>query len=132
MSGNMKVFGNTGKDMYLAEKAVMLVGEEGMGPDSRVEIEISDGVLTNKVYGEYNYEGGDLVYTITAGDRSLTDPEFVTVTQKIEDETEDSDGNGAGIVLPIVGEGIAILAIVGGILLIIGKKKKKGEDEEQK
>lgn len=132
MSGNMKVFGNTGKDMYLAEKAVMLVGEEGMGPDSRVEIEISDGVLTNKVYGEYNYEGGDLVYTITAGDRSLTDPEFVTVTQKIEDETEDSDGNGAGIVLPIVGAGIAILAIVGGILLIIGKKKKKGEDEEQK
>lgn len=139
MSGNMKVFGNTGKDMFLDAENTMIVDADGLGTDSRIEIELSEGLLTNRVFGEYGYEGGNLVYTITAGDKSMTDPEQGEVTPPggetdTSSETEKATGedqSGEVGAWPFIAAGAAIIVVIGAVLLIIGRKKSKKDEEDK-
>jgi len=101
------------------------VTAEGFGKNTKIQVQLHSGVLTNTILGQYNYEGGDLVYTITYGDRSLTDPEYVAPAEGIDTEqttqTETEDG---GNTLLYVAVGAVALLVLAAVVLILYKKKK--------
>ena len=71
MGGDMIVKDNQGGDAYFDNLVTVAVFGQGFGPKTHMEITLDKGVLTNRLYGAYDYEGGDLVYTVTYGNRSL-------------------------------------------------------------
>ena len=83
-------------------------------------MQLSGGILTNTILGAYDYEGGDLDYTVTYGTRSVTEPEYeAPLTEAAADEMKP----GSSDVWLYVGIGAAALAAIGGILLLMKKKK---------
>ena len=85
--------------------------------------------VTNRLYGAYNYEGGNQVYTITYGDRSMTEPEYdASLAYKGEQEQKKAP---AADVLLYVGIGVIALAAIGGAVLMITKKKKSAGAESK-
>ena len=127
MSGNIKVEGNENGDMYLGPTATVSIEEAGLGQDTKILVTLDSGVLTNRVFGAYNYEGGELNYTVTYGDRSVTDPEYdaslVVKTQETQDTAQGGD------VLLYAGIGVIGLAAIAATVLLILKKKKPAKAE---
>ncbi len=121
MGGNVIVKDNQGGDMMLCEDVILSNIAEGYGQDTYIHVTLSDGVLTNRLLGEYNYEGGDLDYTVTYGSRSYTEPE---VDPAWEEQTE-PDTN----VWLYVGLG-AFVAVIAVLVIILLKKKKAGRPAE--
>ena len=124
MSGNMIITDNENGDMYLGVKTTMVIGHDGLGKETKVGITLDSGVLTNRLYGEYHYEGGNQVYTVTYGSRSLTDieidetllPKKTQPAGQTQEETSD--------VLLYVGIGlVALILIVVAVILVLKKKK---------
>ena len=139
ISGNMKIHDNPGGDLYLGEKTGMLIGDELLGEDTKMVVTLHSGLLTQLVWGAYNYEGGNQQYTITYGDRSMTDPEIPTETDEpVEDPTQQGGQNVEG---PTDGQqknepkgktglivGIAAVAAVivaAAVILVAAASKKK-------
>jgi len=85
------------------------------------------------VMGAYNYEGGNLVYTLTYGDRSVTDPEYDPdmVAQAKAGEPAGEKASAQDILL-YVGIGAIGLAAVAAAALVLLKKKKAAKPEETK
>ena len=77
------------------------------------------GLLTDWVWGTYNYEGGDLKYTITYGDRSVTEPQQKEPPVETKGQTATATDN---VVLYVAVGGFAVL-ILAAVLVILGKKK---------
>ena len=137
MSGDMKVSGNTGKDMYLGDKTVVVVPDEGLGDNALIEIELSDGLITNRIYGPYDYKGGDQKYTLTKGTLSMTDPEYDASAAPVPAEEESSEaqtepGSEASLdagssATPWLIGGIAAgaVALAGAAVAIFKKKSRK-------
>ena len=136
MSGDMRITDNNGGkgDLFLGQDAKINIGLEGLGKNTLIDLELETGVLTNTIIGAYNYEGGDRFYTVTYGERSMTDLEPIpTEPAEQPEETpatepavvEQVEGS-TSIVLPIV-LGVAALAIVLVVLiwLVSSKNKKK-------
>ena len=99
-----------------------MVEEAGLGEDTKIFVTLDKGVLTNRVFGAYNYEGGNQEYTITYGDRSVTDPEYdATLIVKAE-KTENTEKDGD--LLLYVGIGVIGLVAIAAVVLLILKKKK--------
>ena len=79
------------------------------------------------MFGSYNYEGGNLVYTITYGDRSMTEPEYdeslAVKTEKPapQQETERND------TWLYVGIG-AVVLVIAAIAIVLLKKKKTPQE----
>ena len=123
MSGSMKISDNQGGDLYLGKETAIVIGEDGLAQDAHIELVMHSGLLTDWVWGAYDYEGGDLKYTITAGDRSLTEPE-----QKDPPATDEEAKPGkeiSGDVLLYAGIGIIAVAVLAAVLLILKKKSGK-------
>ena len=120
MSGDMVIKDNTGGDLYLAEGTAIAVTGEGLGQKSHVNVTIFSGVVTQWVQGVYNYEGGDLNYVLTAGNRSITDPEPIPAS---ENDQKDQDASGDILLYVIIG--VFAVAVIAVIAVIIAKKKKK-------
>ena len=139
ISGDMKIYDNPGGDLYLGEMTPMLIGGELLGEETKMVVTLHSGLLTQLVWGAYNYEGSDQLYTITYGDRSFTDPEIVTDTNEpVEDTTEPGGENvedptegqknepkgKAGLYIGI-GAVVAVIAAAAAIIVAAASKKKK-------
>ena len=124
MGGEMIVKDNEGGDMYMGEQTGIAISAEGLTGNTYMNIRLHSGFLTQLLRGAYNYEGGDTIYIVTAGTRSLTEPEVSAQAQ----DTGSTDGEDRITITPTVWIGggalaVAVIAIV-LILLILGKKKK--------
>lgn len=119
LGGDTIVKDNDGGDMYLGETTAVAVLESGLGEKTEIHVTLASGLLTNKIYGAYHYEGGNQVYTITYGDRSLTEPEY---DQALAQQGKDAK---VGDTLLYVGVGVFVLAIAAVAVLLALKKKKK-------
>ena len=125
MGGNVIVKDNVGGDMMLCDKIAIGNIAEGYGKDTYFNVTLSSGVLTNRLLGEYNYEGGDLVYTVTYGSRSWTEPEVDTARMNANDEKTAS-----GDTWLYIGLGAFVAVVAVAVVLIIVKKKKAGKPAE--
>ncbi len=116
MGGDMIVTENQGGDMYLGVKTAIALMAKGLDKNTNVNITLDSGLLTQRIYGAYNYEGGDCVYTITYGDRSMTDPEYMAPTE------EEGTGAAEDVLLYV---GIGVFAVLIAVVVVILLKKKK-------
>jgi len=134
IGGNMIIKDNQGGDFYIGEGSGIAVVNGPLGEKTHMEITLHSGTLAEHLFGVYNYEGGDLVYTVTAGDRSLTDPEAYEYYQP-EKETAQQDAQtektGSSDVLLYVGIGVIVLAVIAAAVLVVLKKKKAGKSAEK-
>ena len=121
ISGDMKVYDNQGGDMYLGNQTPMVIAQEGLGKDTKIQLTLHSGYVTQWVWGNYNYEGGDRNYTITYGDRSVTDPEEIPATDASVDSGSDS---GAGNTVLYIAVGAFAVAVIAVVVLLLLKKKK--------
>jgi hypothetical protein len=104
----------------------IMVEEAGLGQDTRIVVTLDQGVLTNRVFGKYDYEGGNLEYTITYGEKSFTEPEYdAALAVATEEKTENKGGD----VLLYAGIGVIALAAIAAAVLLILKKKKPAKAE---
>ena len=130
VGGNVIVRDNNGGDMYIGEGTGVAVVGEAIGEKAHIEIKLHSGVLSEHLFGVYGYEGGDLVYTVTAGDRSVTDPEAYQYYQEPADQDADAAGNIGNVVLYIV-VGVVAAAVIAALVLVVMKKKKAGTPAEK-
>lgn len=124
--GDLQIFGNEGTldDLYMDEGTAAGVSLQGFGENTNIKIQLHSGILTNTILGAYNYEGGDLHYTITYGDRSLTDPEYEAPTVQPEQNSQpQQEQKDKGNVILYVSVAAVVLIAVGAVLLILKKKK---------
>ena len=129
MGGDMIIIDNEGGDLYLGVMTAVGALARGYGENTRIGVTLDSGLLTQRIYGAYNYEGSDLNYLITYGNRSLTDPEVPeTVPVETEpgqtEETEPQADTGEdNTVLYLAIGGIAGLIVLAAAVLVIVKKK---------
>ena len=121
--GNMIIQDNIGGDVYM-DTGIPLVIEGALGDNSTVQVTLSDGVLTQRVFGVYHYEGEGLNYTLTAGDRSITEP------MAPEGDAADADNAGENVLL-YVSIGVFVIAVAAVVVLLVLKKKKAGIPAEE-
>jgi len=135
MSGDMRICDNKGPaDMFIDEGTTVSVGSEGLGKDTKVCVTLASGVLTNTVFGAYDYEGGDCEYVITYGDRSLYELEQVEVpvredepeTEPTVETPEEEEKKPMGVLAAVVA-GIGVLAVVVAILIFLIWKRRKSQ-----
>ena len=125
--GNIIIKDNQGGGLYLSEGSTVAIVNGPLGEKSHIEVTLHSGVLTNHLFGVYDYEGGDLVYTVTAGDRSLTEPE--DVDWGTEDSDQQTKKTATGDIWLYAGIGIVALAVIVAVVLVI--KKKAGKTAEK-
>lgn len=131
IAGDMIIKDNIGGDLYLSKGTILAVTGERLGEKSCVNLVLAEGVLSQCVFGVYNYEGGNRVYVLTAGDRSVTDPEPYGETQEETAQPDKTTEATPVNILLYVGIGIVALAAIGGVLLIVRKKKKVGSQVKE-
>jgi len=103
---------------------------DGLGQNAHIELVMDSGVVTNRILGIYHYEGGNQVYTITYGDRSMTDPEYDASLVKTDDTQKTEETANADLLL-YIGVGVVGLAAVALVVALIAKKKKAGKTAEK-
>ncbi len=119
LSGKIVVKDNQGGDAYLGEGAAIAIPGAGLAEGSYLPIDLHSGLLTRQVIGLYNYEGGDLKYLITPGDRSVTDPE----TAGNNDQQAPAAEVGDTVLYVIIG--VFAATVIAVVAVVIAKKKKK-------
>ena len=131
MGGDMQVCDNEGGDMYMGANNVIAQTAEGFGQDTKINITLDSGLLTDRVIGSYNYEGGNQVYTITYGTRSMTEPEqaLPDAEQTEPTETTEPESKGENTMLYAgVGAFALVIVAVAVIVILANRKKKKAEN----
>ena len=133
LGGDIIVKDNQGGDTYFDNLVTVAMLGQGFGPKTHMQITLDKGVLTNRLYGAYNYEGADQVYTVTYGNRSLTEPETDPELQVLEAQTADdqTQAKSTGDIVLYAGIGVVALAAIAGAVLLIGKKKKSAAAEKK-
>ena len=119
IAGNMQIADNKGGNLYLGNQTTMVIGDEGLSKDAKIQLTLHSGYVTQWVWGNYNYEGGDRNYTITYGDRSVTDPEVIPA-----EDAPAGDDSGAGNTVLYIGVGVFAVAVIAAVVLLLLKKKK--------
>lgn len=126
ISGDMLITDNQGGDLYLDKTTTLSISSAGLGKNTEMGVTLDSGLLTQRLFGSYDYEGGDCVYTVTYGDRSLTDPEYdPTMVIKPAENDQDQQKKSGTDVLLYVGIGVIALLAVGAAALVLAKKKSK-------
>lgn len=135
IGGQMIVKDNQGGDLYLGEQTTMSVNAEGLTGESCMNVKLASGLLTQRLYGTYNYEGGNCEYVVTVGNKSETNPEFdasmLPQEKPVEDPTEAPTGeaeqptNGEKSVIWIAGGAMAAVIAAVAIIIVAASKKKK-------
>lgn len=121
ISGDMIIKDNQGGDLYLCENAVMAVTGETLGEKAYIKVTLQSGVLTQWLQGVYDYEGGNGEYVVTAGSRSITDPEPIPGADSKTDSVVSGD------IWLYAGVGVFVAAVAAVVILLITKKKKAGK-----
>ena len=130
--GQMIVKDNKGGDVYYGEMVALGVDTQGLIGDTYMNITLHSGLLTQSLFGVYNYEGGNCQYTVTTGDRSVTEPEFdatmLPQQDPVEDPTSPAGEQNTNAINPVVfiggGAMAAVIAAVAIIIVAVSKKKK--------
>ena len=118
LQGKIVVKDNQGGEAYLGEGTAIAIPGEGLAEGTYLPITLHSGLLTRQVIGIYNYEGENLKYLITAGNRSVTEPE----QNGTEGKTALSGGNDWILYGAI---GLFALAVIAVLVILLVKKKKK-------
>jgi len=130
--GNVVIKDNEGGDLWMGPDVTVAIVKDGLGKDTHIELTLDSGVLTQRVWGAYHYEGGNQKYTITYGDRSVTDPEIdeSLVTQEQTNQNQTNEKKASGDIWLYVGIGAfaALVLAIGAVLIV--KKKKAGNPKE--
>lgn len=139
IAGDLVIDGNEGPcpGLYLEDGAVAAIGTGGLGENAKIRVYLQSGVLTNTLFGSYDYEGGGLEYLVTAGDRSEREYEIIeapvpeqpqetelpeeTATEPVELPTDDQSGLYWGI------GAIGAVIVAAAIAVVLGKKKSSGK-----
>ena len=124
ISGDLLITENEGGDLYLGAETTIGISSNGLGKNAKIGITLDSGLLTQRVFGSYNYEGGNQVYTITYGERSLTDPEYDPNLVAAPDVSDQQNKIAGTDVLLYAGVGIFAVAILAVAAWLILKKKK--------
>lgn len=127
LHGDIIIRDNQGGGLYFDNLVTAIVTGEGLMPKTYMEVSLDKGVLTNRLIGAYDYQGGDRVYTVTYGDRSLTQPEIDPELRQMKHEQVQTEADEEKDTLLYVIIGVIGLAVIAGAALLIGKKKKSGE-----
>lgn len=137
MSGDMYIYENEGQfnDLYISEGSFVNLTAEGLGAKAKLGVQLQSGLLTNTLIGSYDYEGGELNYTVTAGDRSVTDPEVEDLPADEEpalgdeapEEEVPAQESSNSLIIWIVAGVVLVMAVL--ILLVILLRKKKNKKE---
>ena len=126
ITGNVVIKDNEGGNLWMGPDVVIVIGADGLGEKTHIELVMDSGVLTNRLFGAYHYEGGNQVYTVTYGDRSMTEPEYDAslVPEREQTPTDSKEQAKKTDTLLYVGIGvIAALILAVGIVLVLKKKK---------
>lgn len=132
MQGDMIVRDNQGGDMRLGETGTISIPGGYLGENSYVHINLYSGLLTNQVFGYYNYEGGDQDYIITYGSRSMTEPEQAEENEPVQTPTEPGDevkpgkdeSKVSGALIAGIGGIVLVIAAAAVLIVLLSKKKK--------
>lgn len=136
IGGQMIVKDNQGGDLYLGEQTTMSVNAEGLTGESCINIKLASGLLTQRLYGAYDYEGSNCEYVVTVGNKSETDPEFdvsmLSQEEPVEEPTEVPTGEDeqktdkkVSPVILIAGIAMAVVIAAAAIIILAASKKKK-------
>lgn len=118
LQGKIVVKDNQGGEAYLGEGTAIAIPGEGLTEGTYLPITLHSGLLTRQVIGVYNYEGENLQYLITVGNRSVTEPE--------QDGTEGKTALSGGNDWILYGAiGLFALAVIAVLVILLVKKKKK-------
>lgn len=128
VGGDVIVRDNENGDMYISEGTGVAVVGEAIGEKAHLEITLHSGVLSEHLFGVYHYEGGNLKYTVTAGDRSVTDPEEYVAYQAPGADADGQQTQGIGDIWLYVGAG-ALVLILAAVAIVLVKKKKSPAGE---
>jgi len=135
MSGDIIIADNQGtqQDLYIPTGTAIGSTGEGLGKNTKMNVQLESGILTNTILAEYDYEGGDLLYTVTYGDRSTREPEYEAPLASDETQTEQTqEAAKSGDTWLYVGIGAFVVAIIAIAAVVIGKKKKAKTPEASK
>ena len=132
IGGKMLVKDNKGTapGMYIAEGTYVNVAGAGLTSGTYMNVDLASGLLTDTVIGSYDYEGSDLKYVITDGDRSVTEPEKAPVEEQTQTEDEpqqkpaEQEKEFPWLILVIAGGALIVLLI---LILLLRRKKNGGE-----
>ena len=147
IGGQMQIKDNTGGNMYIGNRTAVSVDHMGLSEPTEMHIQLHSGLLTQTLFGAYDYTGADKSYIVTAGDRSVTDPEYAEnydallnpeqeeTTEATELSTEPSTepqeqpaSGGNGILYVVLGAfGVLAAALVVVLLLVRKKRSQKGQ-----
>ena len=135
LQGQIIVKDNKGGEMYLDAGVAVAIPGEGLAEGTEIHLQLDSGLLTQRVIGAYHYEGENLNYIITAGNRSLTDPEIPeTQPEETQPGTEETLGQETAAedntILYLAIGGIAALILLAAAILVI-VKKKSGKAQNQ-
>lgn len=126
MCGDVIIKDNEGttSNLFIDEGTAIATTAEGFGRNTEIHVQLAKGVLTNTILAAYDYEGGNLIYTVTYGDRSLTEPEYEPpVAAETEEETAPQTNQNLWLYIAIGAFGLLAAAAV--ILVVLKKKKSK-------
>jgi len=117
-------------DLYVDEGRVIGTTAEGFGEDTEIHAVLHSGLITTTLIAAYDYEGGNCVYTVTYGNKSMTEiePGAEAYLAGKTQQTEEASGTGSSDVLLYVGIGVLALAAVAGAVIL---KKKKTPAEKK-
>ena len=130
IGGKVQITDNKGAypGLYIANGTLVNVSGYGLTSGTKIDVALESGLLTDTLIGAYNYEGGDLTYVVTAGDRSVTDPEEAPEeAAPVQEQEATEEKESSSIVTIIAIAGIALVVILAGALLIAIKSKKPGK-----
>ena len=122
ISGLVQVYDNVGNapDFVLSEGAFATIGSEGLAEGSRINVILRAGLLTQTLFGNYDYEGGNLLYTVTPGTRSATDPEKLPdSTEPQPEQTEPTEQATTDATTPIGGADGPTAILVSGSSIVL-------------
>ena len=128
ISGDVIITDNEGGDLWMGPDITIVIGADGLGEKANIHVTLDSGVITNRIFGAYHYDGGNQVYTITHGDRSMTDPEYdasLAVAREEDQQEKNTD------VLLYAGIGVIGLAAIAAVVLVLLKKKKAAKPAEK-
>ena len=84
--GNVIIRENDGGELLLLDGVKAEVLKKGLGDTALILLYLPDGGVCDVVLGSYNYEREGDIYTLTKGDKSITDPDTKAVAEAPEAE----------------------------------------------
>jgi len=130
LSGNTIIRDNEGKDLFMGPDVVFAITGEGLGQDAYIELVLAEGYVTHQIQGAFHYEGGNQVYTVTYGNRSIIEPEYdpnLVPQEETPDQASKGEEADKSDIWLYVGVGAVALIVLAAVAVLILKKKKTPE-----